>query len=41
MLGTYAANVHSHAQRGYPTFILAAREELALSALIQGLTPEC
>ena len=39
-LGAYAADVRYYTQRGYPTFAAAACEELALSAFIQGLTPE-
>lgn len=34
-LGTFAADVQLHAQRGYPEFPLAAQEELSLHALPQ------
>ncbi|KAF7661646.1 hypothetical protein LDENG_00257190 [Lucifuga dentata] len=39
-LGAYAADICFYAQRSYPTFTQDAREELALCAFIQGLTPE-
>ncbi|CAL9692670.1 unnamed protein product [Knipowitschia caucasica] len=39
-LGTFAANIQFHTQRGYPQFPVAARDELALHAFLQGLTPE-
>uniref|UniRef100_A0A8C5G7L1 Uncharacterized protein n=1 Tax=Gouania willdenowi TaxID=441366 RepID=A0A8C5G7L1_GOUWI len=39
-LGTFAADVKLHAQYGYPTFDARAREELALYAFLQGLSPE-
>ena len=39
-LGTFAADVQLHAQRGYPQFHTAAQEELALHAFLRGLTPE-
>ena len=38
-LGAYAADVLLYAQRGYPDFPAAAREELALQSFLQGLTP--
>lgn len=39
-LGAYAADVRYYTQLGYPTFDPSARDELALSAFIRGLTPE-
>ena len=38
-LGAYAADVQLYAQRGYPDFPAAAREELALHSFLQGLAP--
>ena len=38
-LGAYAADLRLYAQRGYPDFPSAARDELALHAFLQGLTP--
>lgn len=39
-MGAYAADVCYYTEQGYPTFDPSAREELALSAFIRGLTPE-
>ncbi|CAL9695282.1 unnamed protein product [Knipowitschia caucasica] len=36
-LGTFAANIQFHTQRGYPQFPIAARDELALHAFLQAL----
>ena len=38
-LGAYAADVLLYAQRGYPDFPAAAREELALQSFLRGLAP--
>ena len=38
-LGAYAADVQLYAQRGYPTYPAAVREDLALSAFLRGLSP--
>ena len=38
-LGAHAVDVLLYAQRGYPDFPAAAREELALQSFLQGLAP--
>ncbi|KAK0130618.1 hypothetical protein N1851_034899 [Merluccius polli] len=38
-LGAYAADVLLHAQRGYPAYPAAVREDLALHAFLRGLAP--
>ncbi|KAK2917592.1 hypothetical protein Q8A73_004338 [Channa argus] len=39
-LGDFAADVQLYTQRGYPTFPVAAREELSLHSFLRGLAPE-
>ncbi|KAK2873595.1 hypothetical protein Q8A73_024422 [Channa argus] len=39
-LGAFAADVQLYTQRGYPTFPVAAREELSLHSFLRGLAPE-
>ncbi|KAK2918386.1 hypothetical protein Q8A73_002757 [Channa argus] len=39
-LGAFVADVQLFTQRGYPTFPVAAREELSLHSFLRGLAPE-